>query len=80
MTTVTHKRAYEQLKIYINGQLHIQLKLLDMVGFQTWIHGEAEHFIEYYFSTRDKITSVYGDRELWSAVLDVLDKHAAQTS
>lgn len=75
MTELTHNRSYERLKIYINGVLHLQLKLLDMVGFQSWIHGENEFFIEYYFSTRDKITTVYGDRDLWQKVLTLLDKH-----
>lgn len=76
MASVTVKRSYERLKIYINGQLHIQIKLLDIVGFQSWIHGESEYFIEYYFSTRDKITTVYGQKELWSDVLKILDEHA----
>jgi len=76
----THKRTYEQLKVYINGQLHLQIKLMDLVGFQSWIHGEAEYFIEYYFSSRDKITTVYGDKERWSAMLDILDKHVTQTA
>lgn len=73
--TVTCTRKYEQLKIHINGQLHLYIKLLDLVGFQTWIHGENEHFIEFYFSTRDKITTVYGRKELWLEVLALLDKH-----
>lgn len=72
---VTFKRHYEMIKLYINGHLHLQLKLLDLVGFQTWVHGEGEHFIEYYFSTGNKVTSVYENKELWSTILDILDKH-----
>jgi hypothetical protein len=71
---ITHTRLYEQLKIYIDGKIHLHLKLLDLVGFQSWIHGSNEYFIEYYFSTRDKITTVYGTKEKWFAILDILDK------
>lgn len=71
---MTYKRSYEQLKVYINDELHLLIKLLDLVGFQTWIHGESEYFIEYYFSSRDKITTVYGTRELFSKVLKILDE------
>lgn len=72
---VTYKRTYERIRLYMNGKLHLHLKLLDLVGFQSWIHGETEYFIEYYFETRDKITTVYGSRELWEKVLDILDQH-----
>lgn len=71
---ITCKRQYEQLKIYINGQLHLQIKLLDLIGFQSWIHGENEYFIEYYF-TNNKITTAYGEKEKWGKVLDLLDKN-----
>lgn len=71
---VEYKRGYETLKIYINNQLHVLLKTQDLIGFQSWIHGEAEYFIEYYFSTGAKINTVYGRRDIWSIVLEVLDK------
>ena len=71
---ITAKRKYEQLKIYINGSLHLHLRLLDLIGIQSWIHGENEYFIEYYFTT-GKITTVYGDKELWVKMLDAVDKH-----
>lgn len=72
---ITHKRQYEQLKIYINGSLHFYLKLLDLISFQSWIHGENEYFIEFYFSNANKITLVYGTLEKWKKILDILDKN-----
>lgn len=71
---VTCKRQYERLKVYINGQLHLHLKLLDLIGFQSWIHGDKEHFIEYYFAS-GKITTVYGNKEIWDKILDLLDNN-----
>lgn len=75
---ITCKRQYEQLKVYINGQLHLQLKLLDLIGFQSWVHGPNEYFIEYYY-TNMKITTAYGCRERWSEVLKLLDVHLSTT-
>jgi len=76
---ITCKRQYEQFKIYINGQLHLQLKLLDLIGLQSWIHGENEYFIEFYFVS-GKITSAYGDKERWSKVLELIDNHVSNTT
>lgn len=72
---VTSKRQYEQLRIYINEILHLQLKLIDLIGFQSWIHGEKEYFIEYYFSGGAKITTAYGDKEKWVVILNCLDEN-----
>jgi hypothetical protein len=71
---ITCSRLYEQFKVYINGQLHLQLKTIDLIGFQSWIHGEKEYFIEYYFTT-GKITTAYGEKDKWIKVLELLDKH-----
>lgn len=72
---IVAKRQYEQLKIYINGHIHLYLKLLDLICFQSWIHGENEYFIEFYFSNANKITLVYGTKDKWIKVLEILDKN-----
>lgn len=72
--TVTSERKYEQLKILIDGAIHLQLKLNDLVGFQSWIHGEKEYYIEYYFTGGAKITTAYGEKERWCQILEVLYK------
>lgn len=69
---ITVKRDYEQLKIYIGDILHLQLKLMDLIGFQSWIHGANEYFIEFYYPTT-KITIVYGTKEKWICILKILD-------
>lgn len=72
---ITHTRHYEQLKIYFGGILHLQIKLLDLIGFQSWVHGEKEYFIEYTFNHGTRITCAYSDRNRWEKVLQILDKH-----
>lgn len=72
---ITCNRKYEQLRIYFDGLLHLQLKLIDLIGFQSWIHGDNEYFIEYYFSSGTKITTAHGDRNKWESVLNCLDKN-----
>lgn len=72
---ITSERKYEQFRIYFNGILHLHLKLLELVGFQSWIHGNKEHFIEYTFSNGTKITSAYQHRNIWESVLNELNKN-----
>jgi len=72
---ITCTRKYEILRIFINDHLHVQLKLQDMIGLQSWVHGEKEFYIEYYFSNGAPITTAYGERELWEQVLALLLKH-----
>jgi hypothetical protein len=66
---------YEQLKIYINNTLHLHIKLLNLIGFQSWIHGESEYYIQYTFKDGTTITTAYGEKEKWVTVLGLLDKH-----
>lgn len=73
LENITARRHYEQLKIYINDVLHLQVKLLDMVSFQSWIHGRSEFFIEYTFTGGTKITSAYSERTRWEAIIKILD-------
>lgn len=46
-----------------------------MTGLQSWIHGDKEYYIEYYFSNNSKITTAYGDKEIWAEVLNILHKN-----
>lgn len=72
---ITAERRYEQFRIYFDGVLHLHIKLLDLIGFQSWIHGENEYFIEYYFTGGAKITTAYGDRQKWTKVLAIIEKN-----
>lgn len=69
---ITSERKYEQLRVYINGVLHLHLKLLDLIGFQSWIHGSNEYYIEYTFKDNTKITSAYQSKNMWMEILQHL--------
>ncbi len=70
---VTATRNYEQLKIYINGVLHLHIKLLDLVCFQSWIHGEKEYMIQFTFK-QGEMTAAYGEKDKWVEILKILDE------
>lgn len=72
---ITAERRYEQLRIYFDGNLHVYIKLLDLVSIQSWIHGEKEYLIEYNFKDGVKMTSAYGEKEKWLKVLSLLNNH-----
>lgn len=72
---ITSKRQYEQFRIYIDNVLHLQLKLNDLIGFQAWIHGTTEFYIEYYFSSGAKITTAYGSKDKWEKILMCLEQN-----
>ena len=71
---ITSERKYEQFRVYFNGVLHLHIKLLELTGFQSWIHGSNEYFIEYTFNNGSKITSAYQHKETWIRVLEDLNK------
>lgn len=70
---ISFDRKYEQLRIFFDGSLHLHLKLIDLIGFQSWIHGSSEYYIEYTFTSGTKITSAYQDIERWKALLTILE-------
>lgn len=71
--TVTSTRAHNQLKVYVNGKLHLLIKLTGFIGLQSWIDGTNEYFVECSYSKGAKITMTYGERDIWEKILAVLD-------
>lgn len=72
---LTSIRKWEQLKIYINGSLHLYLKLQDLISIQSWVHSSCEYYIEYTFVSGTKLTSGYTSIEKWKEVLKILDEN-----
>lgn len=72
---ITANRKYEQFRIYFDGILHLHIKLLELVGFQSWMHGQNEYFIEYYFTGGAKITTAYGEKSKWIEVLKLIEEN-----
>ncbi len=68
-------RSYEQIKIYINGHLHLLLRLEGFIGMQSWVHGNKEYFIEYSYKDGAEILTAYEDKDTWEKALDIIDKN-----
>lgn len=71
---LTFQRNHNQLKIYFGEIIHLQLRLENLNGFQSWIDGPKEFYIEFYFSDGSTIKSVYENKNNWIKVLKCLDE------
>jgi hypothetical protein len=64
-----------QVKIYINGLIHLMLKKDRLLGFDSWILENAsfKYCIEFYLQG-GTILLEYDTQEKWAAVLKLLDR------
>lgn len=64
------------IKIFIDGILHLSIKHDELIGFQSWILGDDEkiYCIEYYTKSKDILTE-YNNFEKWKSILGLLDKN-----
>lgn len=74
MNITAKKRHQEELKIYIDGTLHLSLKTRDIVAIQSWI-SENEYCIEFSYSSGCQVRSAYSSKEKWTEVLKIVDKN-----
>ena len=65
VTTMTH------LRVYIQGLLHLSIRLNDIEGIQSWIVSDKNYRIVYYMRGRE-IVSEYEKRSNWETVLSGL--------
>jgi len=63
------------VKIYINDLVHIQFRVSDLIGTQSWLDGSenVKYTIEYTFNGGVVILSEYFVREKWITILQLLD-------
>ncbi|MBX2907695.1 MAG: hypothetical protein KF744_16740 [Taibaiella sp.] len=61
------------LRIFINGYLHLSLKVRELVGLQSWGTDDGLFKIEYITRT-NRILAEYTDRNLWQRILKALEK------
>ncbi len=74
---ITCKRDGKDLKIYINGLLHLQIMMDNHVGIQSWYEGtNHKHYkIEFYQKEGESFYSAYQIRETWEEILRLVDKN-----
>lgn len=67
------KIDYYNIKIYIDGLVHLCLKRNQYVGYQSWSDGNGAYKIEFYTKT-NSITIEQDSKEKWVQILKALDK------
>lgn len=70
---LTFSRKYEVLSIYIDGIIHLRIKMGDLVCFKSWVDGDCEYYIKYYFKGGVEMKGCYEGRDLWIRVLGILN-------
>lgn len=68
-------RDYYSLRIYINDILHVEIRMENHDGVQSWYEGSRKrmYFIEFYRKEGDPILLGYDEVENWKAVLKLID-------
>lgn len=72
---ITSEKKGAYLRIYINGSLHLQLRLPDLVSVHSYIDKSLVFYIEYYFVRTDKMVTTYWEREPWIEMLKILEEN-----
>lgn len=73
MPTLT--QTIKDLRIYIDGILHVHLLSDRYVGLQSWIDGGTKYCIELTVSEGSNILMEYENKETWVAILKLLDEN-----
>lgn len=60
------------LRIKINGLLHLSIKLEDLIGIQSWIVSDSKYCIEYY-TRGSKILCEYDNKKIWKYILEGIE-------
>lgn len=77
MNTVKAFRDFQSFKIYINDLLHLELRMDNHDGVQSWLEGSSKHMyiIEFYRKEGDPIQMEYDDYDIWASILKEIDKN-----
>jgi hypothetical protein len=71
--SITH--TIKDLRIYIDGVLHVHLLCDKYVGLQSWIERDGKYCIELSVSEGKNILMEYENKETWVAILKLLDEN-----
>ena len=73
--SVEVKIKYTHLRIYIDGLLHSSIKVDEIVGIQSYLHGKQKYYINYTTKT-NTVETMYVKKCIWERILKQLDKLA----
>ena len=75
MPVITLTHTIKDLRIYIDGILHVHLLSDRYVGMQAWIERDGKYCIELSVTEGKNIKMEYENVEVWKEVLKLLDKN-----
>jgi hypothetical protein len=69
--------TYGDLRVRINGMLHLHVVTKKVTGIQSWYEGDAKrvYFIEISFDSGEPMLMEYVDFSNWSRILKLLDEN-----
>lgn len=72
---VTCKSDSEDIRIYIDGLLHLRMPRDKNIKIQSWIEGHTKTYMIEIWCNNHQDLMEYDNKTLWSNVLKVLDEH-----
>ena len=75
MAVISITHTIKDLRIYIDGILHVHLLSDRYVGMQAWIESNTKYCIEITVSKGKNIKMEYENKQTWLDVLELLDKN-----
>lgn len=77
MAKIEATRDYYSLRIFINDILHLEVRMENYDGCQSWYEGSKKkmYFIEIYKKEGQSIVLGYDDFENWKSVLKLIDNN-----
>jgi len=69
------KSDSEDIRIYIEGTLHLRIPRDKKIKIQSWIEGHSKLYIIEIWCVKHSDYIEYDNKELWGKVLKLLDKH-----
>lgn len=72
---VTCKNDSEDIRIYIDGLLHLRMPRDKNIKIQSWIEGHTKTYMIEIWCKNHQDLMEYDNKILWSNVLKVLDEH-----
>ena len=71
------KRDFQSLRIYINDILHLEIRMNNHDGVQSWCEGTKKkmYFIEFYRKQGTPVLMGYENFEDWKTILKLIDEN-----
>lgn len=71
---ITAKSDSEDIRIYINGILHLRIPRDKNMMIQSWVEGHTKRWIIQFTVKKQQDYVAYDNRGMWKKMLKILDK------